>query len=297
VAGHPGSEELIMFAAAFEYHRPKTVAEAVKLLRKVKGSRLLAGGHSLLPAMKLRLASPAALIDISRIAELSGIKSTKEGLKIGAMTTHAAIAASDVVRKHCPVLAETAGIIGDLQVRNRGTIGGSVAHADPAADYPTVMLLLEAEFTAANGKKRSIAAEKFFVDLFTTSLKKGELLTSVTIPAMSSGASAVYLKHRHPASAFAVVGVGALVELKKGKCVDVRIAIGGVTATAVRAKAAEKLLTGQAPTAENIARAAEAVGEALDSPLSDSYASGEFRVHLATVMTRRALTEVAGKAR
>lgn len=284
-----------MFAAAFDYHRPNTVAEAVALLREIKGSRLLAGGHSLLPAMKLRLASPAALIDVSRIAELSGIESTKEGLRIGAMTTHAAIAASDVVRKHCPVLAETAGIIGDLQVRNRGTIGGSVAHADPGADYPTILLLLNATFTAANAKERQIEAENFFVDLFTTALEPGELLTSVTIPAMSPGASAIYLKHRHPASAFAVVGVGALVEVKAGKCADVRIAIGGATATAVRARAAEKQLIGQAPTVDNIARAAEAVSEALVSPLSDTYASGEFRVHLATVMTRRALTEVAGK--
>ncbi len=283
-----------MFAAEFEYHRPKTVAEAVKLLRKVKGSRPLAGGHSLLPAMKLRLASPAALIDISRIAELSGIKSTKDGLKIGAMTTHAAIAASAVVRKHCPVLAETAGIIGDLQVRNRGTIGGSVAHADPGADYPTILLLLDARFTAVNGKERQIAAEKFFVDLFTTSLKHGELLSSVTIPSMSSGASAVYLKHRHPASSFAVVGVAALVQVKKGKCADVRIAIGGVTVTPVRAKAAEKLLTGQAPTPENIARAADAVSDAIENPLGDPYASGEFRVHLASVMTKRALIQVTG---
>jgi carbon-monoxide dehydrogenase medium subunit len=293
VAGHPGSEELIMFAAEFEYHRPKSVAEAVKLLRKVKGSRLLAGGHSLIPAMKLRMSSPAALIDISRIAELRGIKATKDGLRIGAMTTHAAIAASDVIRKHCPVLAETAGVIGDLQVRNRGTIGGSVAHADPGADYPTVLLLLDARFTAANGKERRISAEKFFVDLFTTSLKQGELLSSVTISAMSKGAAAVYLKHRHPASSFAVVGVAALLQVKKGKCADVRIAIGGVTSTPVRAKEAEKLLTGQAPTAENIARAADAVSEALENPLGDPYASGEFRVHLATVMTKRALTGLA----
>lgn len=282
-----------MFAAEFAYHRPKTVAEAVKLLRKIKGSRLLAGGHSLIPAMKLRMASPAALIDISRIADLRGIKATKDGLEIGAMTTHAAIAASKAVRKHCPVLAETAGIIGDLQVRNRGTIGGSAAHADPGADYPTVLLLLDARFTAVNGKERHIAAEKFFVDLFTTSLKPSELLSSVTIPSMSKGASAVYLKHRHPASSFAVVGVAALLQVKKGKCADVRIAIGGVTSTPVRATAAEKLLTGQAPTTENIARASEAVSEALDNPLGDSYASGEFRVHLASVMTKRALTQLA----
>jgi carbon-monoxide dehydrogenase medium subunit len=282
-----------MFAASFDYHRPKTVREAIKLLREVKGARILAGGHSLLPAMKLRLASPSALIDIGRIAELRGIKKTKDGLRIGAMTTHADVAASDVVRKSCPVLAETAGNIGDQQVRNRGTIGGSVSHADPGADYPTILLLLDAKFIAADGKKREIAAEKFFVDLFTTSLKRGEILTSVVIPALDAGASAVYVKHRHPASAFAVVGVAAMIRVKDGKCADVRIAIGGVTASAVRAKAAEKALTGQAPNAANIERAAAAIGGVLKDPLSDSYASGEFRVHLATVMTKRALMQLA----
>ena len=280
-----------MFAASFDYHRPKTMQEALKLLREVKGARVLAGGHSLLPAMKLRLASPAALIDISRIAELSGIKSTKDGLVIGAMTTHAAIAASDVVRKSCPVLAETAARIGDQQVRNRGTIGGSIAHADPAADYPTILLLLDAKIIAG---EREIPAEKFFVDLFTTSLKPGEILTSVHVPAASS---AVYLKHRHPASAFAVVGVAAMVHVKDGKCADVRIAIGGATATPVRAKAAEKALTGQAPGEAAIKKASDLVGEALRNPMGDSYASGDFRVHLATVMTKRALTDVTSKAR
>jgi carbon-monoxide dehydrogenase medium subunit len=282
-----------MFPASFDYHRPKTIQEAVKLLRDVKGARLLAGGHSLLPAMKLRLASPAALIDISRIKELSGIDSTKDGLRIGALTTHAAIADSETVRKVCPVLAETAAHIGDQQVRNRGTIGGSIAHADPAADYPTVMLLLDAKIIAVNGKDREITADQFFVDLFTTSLKPGEILTSIVIPKLDAGASAVYLKHRHPASAFAVVGVGAMVRVKDGKCADVRIAVGGVTAVAVRAKAAERALTGQAPTATNIERAAAAIGEALKDPIGDSYASGEFRVHLATIMTKRALMQVA----
>ena len=281
-----------MFAAPFDYHRPKTVDEAVKLLREVKNARVLAGGHSLLPAMKLRLASPSALIDVSRIAELSGIKATKDGLQIGAMTTHAAVAASDVVRKQCPVLAMTAGHIGDLQVRNRGTIGGSVAHADPGADYPTVLLLLGAKFTAVDGKPREIAVDSFFVDLFTTTLKPGELLTSVSVPAMNPGSTAIYLKHRHPASSFAVVGVAALVEVKGGKCAHVRISIGGVCATPVRAKTAERLLTGQPANEANIARAADAVADALRDPLSDSYASGEFRVHLATVMAKRALTQV-----
>ncbi|HEX7421339.1 MAG TPA: xanthine dehydrogenase family protein subunit M [Thermoanaerobaculia bacterium] len=282
-----------MFPASFDYHRPKTIQEAVKLLRDVKGSRVLAGGHSLLPAMKLRLASPAALIDISRIKELSGIDSTKDGLRIGALTTHAAIADSETVRRNCPVLAETAAHIGDQQVRNRGTIGGSIAHADPAADYPTVMLLLDAKIIAVNGKDREINAEKFFVDLFTTSLKPGEILASIVIPKLDAGASAVYLKHRHPASAFAVVGVAAMIRVKDGKCADVRIAVGGVTAVAVRAKSAERALAGQAPTAANIEKAAAAVADALKDPIGDSYASGEFRVHLASVMTKRALMQVA----
>lgn len=287
-----------MFAAPFDYHRPKTIDEAIKLLRDVKGARLLAGGHSLLPAMKLRLASPAALVDIGRIKELSGIKAGKEGLQIGALTTHAAIAASEVVRKNCPVLAETAGIIGDLQVRNRGTIGGSVANADPGADYPAVMLLLGARFTAVSAKgPREIPVEGFFADLFTTALKAGEILTTVTIPTLDHGAGAVYLKHRHPASAFAVVGVAALVGVKGGKCADVRITVGGVTASPVRANAAERALTGQAPTEANFERAGAAVAEVLKDPLSDSYASGEFRIHLATVMVKRALTQAAGKAR
>lgn len=285
-----------MFAASFDYHRPKTIQEALKLLHDVKGARVLAGGHSLLPAMKLRLASPAALIDISRIAELSGVQSTKDGLRIGALTTHAAIASSDVVRKSCPVLAETAARIGDQQVRNRGTIGGSLAHADPAADYPTIMMLLDARLVAADGKEREIPADKFFVDLFTTSLKPGEILTSIVIPSVDEGSSAVYLKHRHPASAFAVVGVAAMVRVKDGKCAGVRIAVGGVTSCAVRAKAAEKMLTGQAPNAANIERAAAEVANVLEDPLSDSYASGQFRVHLATIMTKRALTQVTGKA-
>jgi carbon-monoxide dehydrogenase medium subunit len=285
-----------MFAAPFDYHRPTTVDEAVKLLREVKGARVLAGGHSLLPAMKLRLASPSALIDIGRIAELAGIKETRDGLRIGALTTHSAIAASDLVRKQCPVLAATAGNIGDLQVRNRGTIGGSAAHADPGADYPTVLLLLGAKFHIADGKSREIPAEDFFVDLYTTALEPGELLTAVTVPS-TEGASAVYLKHRHPASSFAVVGVAALVRMKEGKFAEARIAVGGVTAVPVRASASEKALTGQAASEALIGRAAEAVAASLQNPLGDSYASGEFRVHLATVMAKRALTQLAWKAR
>lgn len=287
-----------MFAAEFDYHRPKTIDEAVRILHDVKGARVLAGGHSLLPAMKLRLASPAALVDIGRIRELNEIREANDVLRVGALVTHAAVASSDAVQRYAPVLAETARNIGDQQVRNRGTIGGSVAHADPGADYPAVMLLLGATFTAAGGNgQRRIRADEFFVDLLTTSLQPDELLTSIEIPRMSPQASAVYLKHRHPASAFAVVGVAALVEMKDGRCTDVRIAVGGARASAVRAKAAEQALTGHSPTEANIEQAAAAMADALPDPLSDSYASGEFRVHLATVMAKRALTQVTRKAR
>ena len=282
-----------MFPASFEYHRPKSVDEAVRLLHDVKGARVLAGGHSLLPAMKLRLASPTALIDISRIPELNGIRVTGGGLQIGALTTHATIASSADVRRLCPVLAEAAGNIGDTQVRNRGTVGGSIAHADPGADYPTIMLLLGARFSVADGRPREIGAEHFFVDLFTTSLAPGELLTSITVPPVPAGAKAVYLKHRHPASSFAVVGVATLVNVKDGRCSDVRIAIGGAAATPVRSSTAERLLNGQEPSEQNIARAADAVRDAIRHPLGDTYASAEFRVHLATVMTKRALAQVA----
>jgi aerobic carbon-monoxide dehydrogenase medium subunit len=282
-----------MIPAQFEYHRPKNVAEAIKLLGSVKDARLLAGGHSLLPAMKLRLASPAAVIDIGRIAELRGVKSDKGVLRIGALTTHADVAASDLVRKSCPVLAETASHIGDIQVRNRGTIGGSVAHADPGADYPNVLVLLGAKFTAMGPKgEREISADHFFVDLFTTSLKPGEILTSVHVPAESA---AVYLKHRHPASSFAVVGVAALLEVKDGKCARAGVVVGGVTTKPVRVTAAESALKGQAANEASFEKAAATVAAALKDHISDSYASGEFRVHLATVMTRRALAEAAGK--
>ena len=267
-----------MFPASFDYHRPKTIDEAVKLLHSVKGARVLAGGHSLLPAMKLRLASPAALIDISRIPELSGIKAAGDSIQIGALTTHMAIATSDVVRKQCAVLAETASHIGDLQVRNRGTIGGSIAHADPGADYPTIMLLLGARITAKDGSPREIPADKFFLDLFTTALAPGELLTTITVPSVPAGAKAVYLKHRHPASSFAVVGVAALASAK-----EVRVAIGGACPTPVRVNVKQPL---------NDANIAAAVKDALKHPLSDTYASAEFRVHLATVMTKRALAQV-----
>ncbi len=287
-----------MYAASFDYYRPKNLKQAVPLLRKHKDAQVLAGGHSLLPAMKLRVSAPSALIDIGRIKGLFGVKASASSVQLGAMTTHATIASSKALRKACPVLAEAAAQIGDTQVRNRGTIGGSLAHADPAADFPTVIVALGGKLVATGSRgKRQISAEKFFKDFFTTALKPSEVLTSIQVPAMKSGMAGVYLKHRHPASSYAVIGVAAVVTVKKGVCTKVKLVIGGATPNPVVVSAAEKLLVGQAPSAGAIAEAARSVAEALGEPLSDSYASGEYRAHLATVLAERALSAAAAKAK
>jgi len=286
-----------MYSASFDYHRPKTLAEAVRLLGQVKDAKLLAGGHSLLPAMKLRVAGPAALVDLSGIKDLAGIQAAGGSLTLGALTTHAAVAASDVVKKSCPVLAETAAHIGDTQVRNRGTLGGSVAHADPAADYPTVLLALGATVVAEGPKgRRDIAASAFFVDLFTTALQPGEIVVEVKVPTYGKGTGAAYLKHRHPASSYAVVGVAAVLEVKDGQCARASLLVGGATTTPKRASAAEAALTGQAAGEAAFAAASAKVKEALADPLSDPYASGEYRTHLAGVLARRALAAAASRA-
>lgn len=285
-----------MQTAPFDYYRPETVGEAVELLTSVEGARPIAGGHSLLPAMKLRVANPAALVDLGRIPGLSDISSNGGSLTIGALTSHAAVAASDVVKADCPVLADTAAHIGDPQVRNRGTIGGSLAHADPAADYPTLMRAIGATIhvTGSDGAERSIPADDFFVGLFMTGLAAGELVTAIDVPTMAAGQSGAYMKHRHPASSYAVVGVAAVVTVDGGSCTAAAIGIGGVTGKPERAGAAESALVGQAPSDDTIGAAAAAVAANLDDPIGDLYASGEFRVHLASVLTKRALAEAFG---
>jgi len=282
----------------FDYFRPKTVAEASALLKKHKGARVLAGGHSLIPAMKFRLATPKALVDIGGIKGLCGMQMRGKTLWIGATTTHADIASSPLLRKSCPMLAETAAQIGDLQVRNRGTIGGSIAHADPAADYPTALVALGATVVARGPKgERKIPAESFFVDLFTTSLKPGEIVTAVLVPPSGKGQGASYVKHPHPASRYAVAGAAAAVEIKDGKVARVSLAIGGVTPNPVRAEAAERALAGKNADAEAIAAAAALVPDAISDPMGDTYASGEYRVHLASVLARRALAAAVERSK
>jgi len=286
-----------MRPAEFEYHRPTTVEEAIGLLSEGDEVRALAGGHSLLPMMKLRLATPTALVDLSRIPGLDGIERDGDVLRVGALATHASVAASSVVREACPMLAEAAAGIGDRQVRNRGTIGGSVAHADPGADYPTVLRALEATIVVQgpNGG-REVAAGDCFVGIFTTALTTGELVTEVHVPVTKPGMGGAYAKHEHPASGYSVAGAAAVLTVEGGSCSRARVIIGGAMPTPMRATAVEKALVGSAPTEEAIAAAVEHVAEALDSPTGDTYASGEYRVHLAAVLAKRALTAAAERA-
>ena len=288
-----------MYPAPFDYHRPGSVGEAADLLKSNPDAKLLAGGHSLLPAMKFRLADASALIDIGGIEELAGVSNDGKASTIGAMTTYSDIAASQDVGVGCPILTEAVLQIGDLQVRNRGTIGGSLAHADPAADLPTVMIACGATMTiqGTGGSSREIGAEDFFVDIFETALAEGEILTSIRVPNYAKDTGGCYLKHRHPASSYAVVGAAVIVTVDGGKCSKVSVVIGGVTAKATRASAVEKALTGKADDADSIAAAAEKVKEAISDPLGDHYASGEFRTHLAGVLVKRALLEAVARAK
>jgi carbon-monoxide dehydrogenase medium subunit len=280
-----------MRPAEFEYHRPETLDEALALLGEE--SRPLAGGHSLLPLMKMRLSTPEALVDLTGVPGLDEISEDGDGLRVGALATHASVAASELVRSRCPVLAETAALIGDAQVRNRGTLGGSVAHADPAADYPTILTALGATLSVA-GKNggRDVAADDFFVDMFATALQPGELVVAAKVPATPAGTGAAYVKHRHPASFYAVVGVAAVVTVENGGCTNARLTIGGVTGAPVDATAAAEAVVGAPPSEESAVAAADKVAEALPNAMSDTYASGEYRTHLAGVLAKRAL-EVA----
>ena len=286
-----------MYAADFNYYRAGSIAEAGDLLRKNPGAKLLAGGHSLIPLLKLRLAAPAALIDIGRIAELKGVTVRDGTVRIGALTTHAELAASAALREHCPALAEAAAQVGDPAVRNRGTIGGNVAHADPASDLPTVLTALNARFavTGASGS-RSFDASGFFMGMMATALGDHDLLTAIDIPARVKGQGMAYVKFSHPASRYAVIGVAAAVSVSGGTCTAAAVALGGLVPRPVRAVGVEKALGGQALSGETIAKAASQVSQDLGTDiLGDIYASAAYRRAVAPVWVKRALTLAASR--
>jgi carbon-monoxide dehydrogenase medium subunit len=247
--------------------------------------------------MKLRLVQPPLLVDIGRIPGLSGIERTEGSLRIGALTTETAIQDSDLVKQACPLLAETASVIGDQQVRNRGTIGGSLAHGDPAADLPAAMVALEGSVTVVgpNGE-RTIAAGDLFVDMMTTALEPDEVLTSVQVPVLPPRTGTAYEKFSNAASGYAIAGVAAVVTLDtSGACSDVRVGITGAGSKAIRATGVENALRGKRLDDATIAAAAEHAAEGL-SLIGDLHASEEYRAHLARVCTRRALQRAAARA-
>jgi len=279
-----------MIPAAFDYVRASSLAQAIDLLRDdPDGTKLLAGGHTLLPALKLRLASPDLLIDIGGIAELKGIEISESGIRIGALTTHAELLASEPLYKELPLFRQAASLIADPQVRNRGTIGGSLANADPAADWPAVVVALQAEIEIAgpNGRRR-VAARPFFVDIFSTALEPDEILASVHIPRPRTGMRFIYRKIRHPASGFAVLGIAVGVRLQDDVVAEISIGVTGAANHAFADQHAAGCLTGKTLSRDNIDEAAKLLSETTEC-LSDRYASAEYRANLIRVEIRRAL--------
>ncbi|HEU5433618.1 MAG TPA: xanthine dehydrogenase family protein subunit M [Thermomicrobiales bacterium] len=284
-----------MFPTEFAYHRASSVQDAIAFLGANPDAKVLAGGHSLIPAMKLRLAMPGALVDLGRIDALREIAVGPAGAKIGAMATYNEIRDNDAIARAYPILPEAIANVGDAQVRERGTFGGSLAHADPAADLTAVFLALDGEVavTGPNGD-RTIGADDFFVDLWTTTLEPEEIITSVNRPAPPAKNGMGYEKHAHPASGYAVVGIAVVLGFGDGgNCDSARVAVTGATSKATRLTGVEDALTGQKLTPELIASAAANAADGLEIN-GDLYASEKYRAHLVNVMTRRALTRAAG---
>jgi carbon-monoxide dehydrogenase medium subunit len=278
----------------FEYQRPSTVDDAVRALADAgEDAKVLAGGQSLVPVLRLRLAAPSVLVDLGGIAELRGVREDGDDLVIGAMTRHADVLRDPLVRRYAPLLAQATATVADRQVRHLGTVGGSLSHADPAGDLPSVALALDAtmEVVGASGARR-IPAGDFFVDYLTTALAPGEVLAAVRVP-KRQGWGTHYEKFNRVAQAWALVGVAATVRRDNGSIAEARVALTNMGPTPVRARAVEQALTGGPATAEAVAAAAERAAQDAH-PSDDIFASADYRTHLATVLTRRAVTAAGG---
>lgn len=283
-----------MIPQSFEYSAPGSLKEALALLSR-EDTKVLAGGMSLIPMMKLRLAAPGHIVDLSRVPDLSFIREEEGWIRVGAMTRHHELEESGLLRSKCPLLAEAAGHIGDQQVRNVGTIGGSIAHADPAADYPASLLALEAKvrLMSAHGQ-RALSLEDFLVDTLTTAIEPGEIVLDLGVPIESPGTGVSYQKLVNAASGFAVVGAAARVHRSAGKLDFVRVGITGMGPKAFRARNVERLLEGTAGSADDIQRAAAVVAEGIEAN-SDLHASADYRRHVAKIYTTRALTQAVSR--
>ena len=290
-----------MVASTFDYHAPATLRDAVSLLNDNADAKVLAGGHSLIPMMKLRLSEPSVVIDLGRVDGLSYVSESDGGLAIGAMTSYYDIINSDAVQQHAPVVAEAAAMVADPQVRNMGTIGGSLAHSDPAADLPAVMLALGAEVVASSRgalgrvSTRTISADDFFVDLFTTALEPNEILTEIRIPAQSANSGAAYAKMANKASHFAIVGVAASVTVEDGSVTAARVGVTGAGSSASHASDSEARLVGSSGDADAIRSAAGRAANGIELN-EDIHASAEYREHLTKVFALRAITAAVERA-
>ena len=286
-----------MFPAAFDYHAPRDLSEAIATLAALgPDAKILAGGCSLIPLMKLRLAEPAHLVDLRRIEELRGFREDGDRLVIGAMTREAEVESSPAIARHAPLLAETSRVIADPLVRNMGTIGGNAAHADPANDHPAALLALDAtlELVGPDGR-REVAVEDFFVDIFTTALGDGEVLASIAIPFASAADGHAYVKIERQVGDFAVVGAAVRLRVRDGEVTDAAIALTNVGSVALRARDAERSLIGGSADEAAFRRAGEAAVDAID-PWDEQRGSAAYKRHLVPVAVRRALSLAASRA-
>jgi aerobic carbon-monoxide dehydrogenase medium subunit len=274
----------------FDYYSPSTVSEAIQVLHDNEDAKVLAGGQSLLALMKLRLAAPTLLVDISKLQDLSYIREDKEYVGVGALTTHDLVEHSPVIKKHFALLHDAASKIGDQQIRNVGTIGGSACHADPAADLPTALTAAHASFVIRGGKgERVVPATEFFVDLFETAVGHDEVLSEIRLHYMPPRSATAYIKHSRREGDFAIVGTGVALTMGEGNvCKDIRIALGAVGPRPLRATKAEDHLKGKVLDDKTIAEAAERANEGADPP-SDMHGSREYRMEMIKVFTRRTI--------
>ena len=283
-----------MIPASFEYVRPSSVDEALQALGGGGDVKLLAGGQSLIPVMRLRLAAPDTVVDLARIQELHGVRDDGDAIVIGAMTTHDEVLKDPLIREHAALVSQATETIADPQVRHRGTFGGALAHADPAGDLPAVALALDAEFViASSGGRRTVPAKDFFVDYLTTVIGEDELLVEVRIPKLSGEWGSHYEKFNRVAQAWSIVGVAAAVRRENGNIAEARIGLTNMSTVPVRAAGVESALVGGAATAEAVAAAAAHAGEGTN-PTDDLNAKADYRSHLAEVLTKRAVLAAAG---
>ncbi|MBC8258883.1 MAG: xanthine dehydrogenase family protein subunit M [SAR324 cluster bacterium] len=283
-----------MIPESFDYQRASSVSDAISLLHQHgEGAKILAGGHSLVPTMKLRLSTPATLIDIGDLTELKYISDKGDYLAIGAGATHWMLESSDLIQQKAPALSQSAGQVGDVQVRNRGTIGGVLAHSDPQADYPGVILALNATIVVqGSGGERTIAAADYFTGLWETALEETEILTEVRIPTDNANANSCYLKFPQPASRYPYVGCAVAMSTAGGSCAEIRVGFSGVGETAFRDSGVENALQGQALSESSIAAASAKAAEGR-SVLSDVFVSEEYRRAMAQVYAKRALSQLS----